>query len=125
MAIGDARRSRRASGQLENDILAVLWTADGPLSPAQVQAALSGSAYNTVHTILTRLVDKGQLTRFAENGRVGYSPVQGAAERAADRMLAALVAGPGRAEVLSQFVTRMSPEEEAALRSVLPQGRQR
>jgi predicted transcriptional regulator len=119
MAIGEARRARRSSGQLEGDVLAVLWTADGPLSPAEVQAALGGLAYNTVHTILTRLVDKGQLTRVVKDGRIGYFPVQDAAEHAADRMLAALVAGPGRAEVLARFVTRMSPEEEAALRSVL------
>jgi predicted transcriptional regulator len=125
MANGETRRARRASGQLEGEVLAVLWTADEPLTPAQVQAALGGLAYNTVHTILTRLVEKGQLARASHDGRVGYSPVQDAAQHAADQMLAALVAGPAREDVLARFVTRMSAEEEATLRSVLRRGRPR
>ncbi|UWZ59594.1 BlaI/MecI/CopY family transcriptional regulator [Dactylosporangium aurantiacum] len=49
--------------------MAVLWAADGPLTPAQVRAALAGRrdgaglAYNTVLTTLTRMHGKGLLLR--------------------------------------------------------------
>lgn len=55
---------RRASGQLEGETLATLWSADHPMTPAEVQRALGGElAYTTVMTILTRLYDKGLAQR--------------------------------------------------------------
>jgi predicted transcriptional regulator len=123
VSAGETQPARRAAGQLEAEILAVLWAAPTPLSPAQVQAALGELAYNTVHTILTRLTEKGQVARVTHDSRPAYAPVKDAAQHAADRMLAALDAGPGRKEVLATFVTRLTADEEAALRAVLRRGR--
>jgi predicted transcriptional regulator len=110
---------RRGAGELEHEVLAALWASDEPLTPAQVQAAVGGVAYNTAHTILTRLLDKGLVARGLHNGRPAYAPVKGAAEMAADRMHAELEAGSDRDTILARFVSNLSPDEEAALRSLL------
>jgi predicted transcriptional regulator len=110
---------RRESGQLENEVLAVLWSASEPLTPTQIQAAVADVAYNTVHTILTRLLDKQQVARGLHNGRPAYSPVKDAAQTAADRMHAVLEAGSDRDTILARFVSSLSPDDEAALRTLL------
>ena len=55
----DEAGRRRARGELESEVMAALWSAGEPLTPAGVQAALGGGlAYNTVQTILSRLLEK-------------------------------------------------------------------
>jgi hypothetical protein len=47
----DESGRRRARGELESEVMAALWSAGAPLTPAGVQAALGdGLAYNTVQT---------------------------------------------------------------------------
>jgi predicted transcriptional regulator len=114
------RRTRRPAGQLEGEILAVLWAASEPLSAGDVQAALGGSlAYNTVHTILTRLQAKGRVVRVGAIGRSAYQASKGEAEAAADRMRAVLDGGGDRTEILMRFVTTLNKSDEAALRAAL------
>jgi predicted transcriptional regulator len=111
---------RRAAGQLESEVLAALWAASEPLSPAKVQALLEADlAYNTVHTILTRLHRKGQVRRVVVAGRRAYAPVRDAAQTAAQHMREALDGGPDRADTLASFVGTLSPQEAAALRAAL------
>lgn len=113
-------RSRRAAGELEGEVLAALWAADGPLTPAQLQATLDGDlAYNTVHTILTRLQDKQLVARVRDGSRRAYAPVKDAAQLAADRMRDVLEGGRDRVQILQRFVTSLSPDDEAALRAML------
>jgi predicted transcriptional regulator len=113
-------RPRRAAGALESEVLGALWTADGPLTPTQLQSMLgTGLAYNTIHTILTRLQDKGLVIRVRLGGRSGYQPVKDAAQDAADRMRSVLEGGRDRAEILQRFVTSLSPADEQALRAAL------
>ncbi|MFI5913211.1 BlaI/MecI/CopY family transcriptional regulator [Dactylosporangium sp. NPDC051541] len=114
---------RRAWGSLESDVMAALWAADGPLSPAQVQQRLGGDrAYNTVLTILTRLLEKGRVRRRASlGGGRGYEyfPAEDQATAAARRMRAALD-GPGdRSAVLRQFTADLEPADAALLRALL------
>jgi predicted transcriptional regulator len=117
---GDGVRRRRAAGALEGEVLGALWAAAGPLTPAQLQNVLgSGLAYNTIHTILTRLQDKGLVVRVRQGGRSGYQPVKDAAQDAADRMRSVLEGGRDRAEILQRFVTSLSPADEQALRAAL------
>jgi predicted transcriptional regulator len=105
---------------LEREILGVLWSADGPSTPTQVQAALGREiAYNTVHTILTRLHDKGLVVRVALGARSGYAPAKDEAQDAADRMRQLLDGGAEHDAILQRFVTTLSPADEAALRAAL------
>ncbi|WP_309032687.1 BlaI/MecI/CopY family transcriptional regulator, partial [Streptomyces alfalfae] len=53
---GQPRLRRRAQGELEQQVLAALRAAPGPVSAAWVQERIGGDlAYTTVMTILTRL----------------------------------------------------------------------
>ena len=111
---------RRRPGELEGDILAALWAATSPLAPAQVLAALGGNlAYNTVHTILTRLVDKALVARVVTEHGPAYQPTRSAEDLAAERMRAALGAAADSGAVLQRFVTSLDAKDEAALRSLL------
>jgi predicted transcriptional regulator len=114
------QRRRRGAGELEHAALAALWAAGAPCTPTQLQAALGGTlAYNTVHTILTRLLDKGLVARVQQDRRTAYAPVKDAAELAAERMRGALEAGGDRELVLRRFVTSLDAEDERALRAML------
>jgi predicted transcriptional regulator len=111
---------------LESEILATLWAAEGPLTPAQVHGIVAGDlAYNTIHTILTRLHDKGQVVRVIYEGRPAYEPAKDAADDAADRMRAVLESGWDRNEILARFVHALEPDDEAALRAALRRARRR
>jgi predicted transcriptional regulator len=105
---------------LEREVLAVLWASPTPLTPAQIQSSLdAGLAYNTVHTILTRLLDKGRVVRSTSDGRTVYAPAKDAADSAAEQMASVLDAAGDRRAILARFVTSLSPEDEAAIRDAL------
>lgn len=114
---------RRAAGELEGDILAALWAAGSPLSPAEVLTAVGGGlAYNTVHTILTRLLDKGLVARVVTGHGPAYQPTRDREELAAERMRTALGAVSDRTAALQRFVTSLDAEDEATLRALLGGG---
>ncbi|MFF8594668.1 BlaI/MecI/CopY family transcriptional regulator [Streptomyces sp. NPDC015220] len=117
------RTERRSSGELESEVLAALWATEGPLTPAEIQSEIGGDlAYNTVHTILKRLYDKGLVLREVDGRRGAYRPAKNAAELTAQAMHEALDRGPDPIAALQQFVTGLSPEEERALRDLLSGG---
>lgn len=114
------RRERRGAGELEAAVLGALWAADGPLTPTEIQTRVGeGLAYNTIHTIITRLADKGLLRRVPMGARTGYLPAKDAAQAAADRMRDALESSRERDAILARFVTALSADDEAALRAAL------
>lgn len=111
---------RRAAGELEAEVLAALWAADGALTAAQVRQAVAGGlAYNTVQTILVRLYEKGLIGRVADGRRHEYFPVKGAEELAAEQMQSLLSRGRDRLAVLQRFATSLSAEDARALRAML------
>jgi predicted transcriptional regulator len=117
-------RSRRRPGQLEAEVLAVLWGAEQPLPPGEVQAALGGAlAYTTVMTILNRLHAKGVVTRLAEGRTFVYQPAQSTAEFTARRMRGLLEQVGDSAGVLARFVDTLDPGEEQILRDLLDRSR--
>ena len=114
------RKRRRASGELEAAILRALWDAGAPLTPTQLQAqAGTGLAYNTVHTVLTRMCDKGLLRHTKTGNRAGYLPVHGPADYYANRLHAVLNATRDHAALLHRFVAQLNPEDEATLQALL------
>jgi predicted transcriptional regulator len=115
-------RTRRAAGALEGEVLATLWAADEPMTPVQIHAVFGGElAYNTVHTILTRLQEKGLVDRVQLPGatRRAYAPAKDAAQVAADRMRMVLDGSRNRAQILQRFVTSLDADDEQALRAAL------
>ena len=111
---------RRGAGELEAEVLGALWANGSPLTPTQLHGMLGGDlAYNTVHTILTRLREKGLVVRTTVDGHPAYAPAQGAAEWAATQMHAVLERGGDRTAILHQFVSSLNPADERALRAAL------
>lgn len=116
----DAKDPRRPAGSLEAEVLAALWTAEGPLTAGEVRADLGSElAYTTVMTILSRLYEKGAVERRRAGRAYRYTPVMDHADIAAARMRGMLEAGDDRAEVLARFVGSLSPEDERLLAEVL------
>jgi predicted transcriptional regulator len=117
---------RRAAGALESAVLGVLWNAAGALSPGEVRELLArtdaagGSlSYSTVVTILTRLHEKGSLSRERDGRAYRYAPVADEAGLAARRLSQLLDRSADREAVLSRFVADLSERDESLLRSLL------
>ncbi|MFF8783563.1 BlaI/MecI/CopY family transcriptional regulator [Streptomyces sp. NPDC015125] len=111
---------RRPAGELEASVLAALWAAGVPLSPAEVQSALGGRlARTTVTTILTRLHDKGAVSRARAGRGFVYSPIQDSAGLTARRMRSELDKQDDRGTALARFVSQLTSEDEQLLRSLL------
>jgi predicted transcriptional regulator len=111
---------RRPSGALEQEVLAALWAAGRPLTPATVQEQVGGGlAYTTVKTILDRLHEKKMLTRVREGKAYAYTPVVEQSDLAAEAMRAALEGSTDRPAVLSKFLGEISPDDAAMIRELL------
>ncbi|MGZ9934089.1 BlaI/MecI/CopY family transcriptional regulator [Streptomyces sp. NC-S4] len=118
--MGDARAERRPAGELGASVLAALWAAGAPLTPGQVQEALgSPRARTTVTTILSRLYEKGVVTRVRSGRGFAYLPTEDASGLTARRMHAELAGTEDRGTVLRRFVSQLSDEDEALLRALL------
>ncbi|WP_034090588.1 BlaI/MecI/CopY family transcriptional regulator [Streptacidiphilus albus] len=111
---------RRAAGELEAAVMAVLWAADSHLTVAQVGAQLPDAlAHTTVLTILSRLHAKGQLTRVRSGRGYAYAPLRDEAADTAERMFGLLDRGSDRRAVLARFVSRLSDEDERLVQQLL------
>lgn len=113
--------ARRASGDLESEVLATLWASGRPLTAGEVLDALDDPslAYNTVQTILARLHAKQAVIR-ERNGRAhSYTPVLDDAGIVAHRMRAAMDRGADNAAVLTHFLGTLSPDERSVLSRLL------
>ena len=115
-----AAAGRRAAGELEAAVLAVLQGAGAPLSPAEVRERIGGPlAYTTVVTILSRLHAKGVLERHKAGRAYLYSPVADEPGLAARRMARVLDGEADREAVLARFVSALSDSDEELLRRML------
>jgi predicted transcriptional regulator len=113
---------RRRTGALEGELMAYLWATNGPATPAEVhQAVAPDLAYTTVMTVLTRLWEKGLLSRETAGRAYAYEPVRTEAEHRADQMQTALESSPRRDEVLSSFVASLGADDAEVLRQLLIQ----
>jgi predicted transcriptional regulator len=100
--------------------LATLWAADSPLTPAAVQAELGGElAYTTVMTTLTRLLEKGVVSRERIGRAYAYTAVLDQPGIAAERMRQLLASGRDREAVLARFVGSLSDADERVLSELL------
>ncbi len=116
-------RRRQSAGSLESEVMAALWSAEGPLTPAEVQRSLGRDlAYTTVMTTLARLHGKGLAQRVKSGRAYAYSAVKRADEQAAEAMNEVLARGGDKAAVLTHFVESLSAQDEALLRQLLGRG---
>ncbi len=121
-----APQARRASGELEADVLAALWRSGEPMSPGQVREALGADlAYTTVMTILSRLHAKGSVTRTRAGRAFVYTPAFPQAELAASRMREQLDRGHDRGAILAHFVGSLTTDDERTLTTLLRRGARR
>jgi len=114
-----------AMGNLESEVMAYLWDADGPCTVREVHEALTADrrlAYTTVMTVMDRLAKKGVVVQEKAGRAYRYSPAQSREQAVADLMLDALgaTADPSaRAAALQHFVGRVGPQEADAIRAAL------
>jgi predicted transcriptional regulator len=119
-AEGSGVAGRRAAGELEAAVLAVLLEAGSALSPGEVRERIGGSlAYTTVVTILSRLHAKGVLERHKAGRAFLYAPVADQPGLAARRMARVLDGEADREAVLARFVSVLSDSDEELLRRML------
>lgn len=117
---------RLGRGELENQVLDVVWGAPGAVTPRQVHEQLSTTrelAYTTVMTILVRLCKKGLLEREPAGRAFAYRPRISREERAAARMSDALTSAGDPSLALTHFVDSLSPDQVDELRKVVRQAR--
>ncbi|MFJ9539163.1 BlaI/MecI/CopY family transcriptional regulator [Streptomyces sp. NPDC101225] len=119
-ADGRKESRRRARGELEREVLAALWAVGGPATAVVVHEKVGDdTAHTTVLTILTRLCDKGLVTRRREGRSFVYTPVDDRSGMAAAGMHSLLDKGGDRAAVLARFVSDLSVEDEQLLEQLL------
>lgn len=118
--------NKRPAGALEAEVLAALWAADRPLTPAEVKGQVGEElAYTTVMTALTRLHEKGTVARQKVGRAFAYTPLLDEPGIAAARMREMLEAGEDREAVLARFVGSLSEREEELLVGILDETRMR
>ncbi|WP_326766516.1 BlaI/MecI/CopY family transcriptional regulator [Streptomyces sp. NBC_01591] len=114
------RLRRRGQGELEAQVLAVLHSANGPVTAGWVQEHLEGDlAYTTVITILSRLYAKKAVTRSREGRSYTWTSASDEAGLAALRMRRVLDGERDRDAVLARFISALSPGDEERLRALL------
>ncbi len=101
-------------------MLALLQSSRRALTPGEVLRRLDGGlAYSTVVTVLSRMFDKGLLTRGKQGRAYAYAPVADAHGLTARRMRQVLESDPDRKAVLSRFVEDLPARDEELLRRLL------
>jgi predicted transcriptional regulator len=96
-----------------------LWSAGESVAATTLRDALgSGLALTTVHTVLTRLEQKGFVVHDGGRPR-RFSPRASREEHAADLMREVLGQAGDRQAVLARFVGGVDPEEARLLRELL------
>ncbi|MEV6945855.1 BlaI/MecI/CopY family transcriptional regulator [Streptomyces sp. NPDC051172] len=120
MNTGPAPGGRRPGGALEAEVLALLQSSGQALTPGEMLRSLGDDlAYSTVVTVLSRMFDKGLLTRTKQGRAYAYAPVTDAPGMTARRMRQALESDPDRQAVLARFVENLPATDEQLLRQLL------
>ncbi|MEN9956811.1 MAG: hypothetical protein RIR46_419 [Actinomycetota bacterium] len=123
------KRSRN-QGELEQQVLEVLWSAEGPQTSTQILDALTAQtqqngsgelALTTVLTVLTRLADKGlvEKTQPATGRGLLFAPTTTRERHTATQLLDLLERTGDPRLALSHFAKGLSAEAAAELKKLL------
>lgn len=115
--------NRRPSGALEADVLRHLRAQPAGLTPRELRDRLADErfdlAYTTVATSLTRLWEKGEVTRQPSGRTFRYVALRDEAKSVAVEMRSLLAGTRNRRATLASFVSALSTKEERTLRLLL------
>ncbi|WOP19748.1 BlaI/MecI/CopY family transcriptional regulator [Raineyella sp. LH-20] len=110
-------------GDLELQVMEVLWRSDHAMSVREVLAELTRDrdlAYTTVMTVLDRLAKKDRVTRDLDGRAWYYRPAESRATLIAEEMRAALVGtSVQRRDALREFVDGLDHQDAVALAALL------
>ena len=117
---------RRAAGELEAQILGVLWAEGAELGAAAILERLGGDmAYTTVAKVLDRLHAKGQVRRIRAGRSYRYTPIGAESNWVAAQVKRLLGHGGNRSAVLQGFVDGLNPSDTETLAKLLNEAQQR
>jgi len=107
-------------GELERAVMERLWAADGPVAATALREELAdrGVALTTVHTVLTRLEQKGFVVHDDGRPRL-FTPRASREDHAAELMHEVLGQSADRQAVLARFVGSVNADEARLLRELL------
>lgn len=114
--------SPRVQGELQAEIMAVLWHI-GSGTVEQIRSGLSAEsrgAYTTVQTVCNRLSDRGLLVRARQGHAFVYRPAVTEADYVASSLTSALAAAsePARRVALARLVGGLDASELEDLRAL-------
>tara|TARA_R100000935_G_scaffold41138_1_gene62747 strand:+ start:129 stop:479 length:351 start_codon:yes stop_codon:yes gene_type:complete len=112
-------------GQLEAEVMSILWNTDDWLTPRDVLARLESDppvVYSTVMTILRRLWKKGVVDRRTVGKAFAYHPMKGEGEQTAERMTGILEAAEDPEAALMHFLAGLDARRRRHLRELLDDG---
>jgi predicted transcriptional regulator len=115
--------SKRKQGELEAEVLGCLWDRPDGLSSQQILALLGDDslAITTVLTVLSRLTDKGLVTRVPGNGRTLIFKAVLSREEHTAKLLLEAMGQSNPALVFSHFAGGLSDKQLEQLRKALDQ----
>jgi predicted transcriptional regulator len=114
----------RQQGELEAQVMACLWDTAGPLTSQQILEKVNdGSdelALTTILTVLSRLVDKGMVSRENGTGRsLLFSAAETRENHSANMMLKLLGNDANLGLTFAQFTKALTPAQLKALREAI------
>jgi predicted transcriptional regulator len=112
--------TKRPDGTLEQDILDVLWAAEGPLQPGDVRDRLPVPlAYTSVATVLGRLHAKGLVQRHESGRAFTYEAAFDESQLAVKRIAELYSSASDKRQVLAGFLGSLPKKDIAAVRALL------
>lgn len=112
----------RNRGELEADIMAILWASDVALTAKEIQARFQANipAITTLITVLDRMRTKGSVIREASGGRsFTFLPTRSKLDDVAALMASALSSTEDRSAALLHFAGSLSESDRAFLRQAI------
>ena len=112
----------RNRGELESDIMNILWRTSEALTAKEVQAQFTDNvpAITTLITVLDRMTVKGVVTKNSAGGRSQtFAASQSRIDHVANTMTSALQSADDQVAALLHFAGSLSEEDRAFLRKAI------